>query len=178
MTSLPASPSPKRLMPVIDIDTCVSCHACATKCQEWNACDFNGPPTDFNAFLAEQRGVWFNRVFSFEASGEACVLRTVHFPKNCLHCENPYCAVCPTSAMRESYARSRASLCSRCRRSRCLPCFGVRMPPSPRSWRRSAPPSASASKIGCSSSRRHTPRCCITGKLPDDRTQTQAVGSL
>ena len=75
MTSLPASPSPKRLGLVIDLDTCVGCHACATNCKEWNAGGVSGPLTDINAYQAEQRGVWFNRVFSYEASGGDCGLR-------------------------------------------------------------------------------------------------------
>jgi len=104
MTGLPASPSPKRLGLVIDLDTCVGCHACATNCKEWNAGGVSGPLTDINAYQAEQRGVWFNRVFSYEANGGDCGSRTVHFPKNCLHCEKPECVtVCPTGA---SYKRA------------------------------------------------------------------------
>ena len=37
MTDLPAAPSPTRLGLVVDLDTCVGCHACATSCKEWNA---------------------------------------------------------------------------------------------------------------------------------------------
>jgi sulfite dehydrogenase (quinone) subunit SoeB len=104
MTSLPSTTSPKRLGLVIDLDTCVGCHACATNCKEWNAGGISGPLTDINAYQAEQRGVWFNRVFSYEASGGECGSRTVHFPKNCLHCEKPDCVtVCPTGA---SYKRA------------------------------------------------------------------------
>ncbi len=36
MTSLPETPPPKRLGLVIDLDTCVGCHACAVACKEWN----------------------------------------------------------------------------------------------------------------------------------------------
>ncbi len=104
MTSLPQNPSPKRLGLVIDLDTCVGCHACATNCKEWNSGGISAPLTDVNAYRAEQRGVWFNRVFSYEASGGSCEARTVHFPKNCLHCEKPDCVtVCPTGA---SYKRA------------------------------------------------------------------------
>ena len=35
MTSLPP-PTEKKLGLVIDLDTCVGCHACATSCKEWN----------------------------------------------------------------------------------------------------------------------------------------------
>jgi Fe-S-cluster-containing dehydrogenase component len=103
MTSLPQQPGDKRLGLVIDLDTCVGCHACATSCKEWNTGGISAPLTDVNAYRAEQRGVWFNRVHSYEA-GEGANGRTVHFPKNCLHCEKPECVtVCPTGA---SYKRA------------------------------------------------------------------------
>jgi Fe-S-cluster-containing dehydrogenase component len=99
LTSLPSEPSPKRLGLVIDLDTCVGCHACATHCKEWNTSGRSGPLTDVNAYQAEQRGVWFNRVFTYEAGGCDAGGRTVHFPKNCLHCEIADCVtVCPTGA--------------------------------------------------------------------------------
>ncbi len=104
MTSLPTAPSPKKLGLVVDLDTCVGCHACATNCKEWNAGGHSAPLTDINAYQAKQRGVWFNRVFSYEAGGGDANARTVHFPKNCLHCEKPDCVtVCPTGA---SYKRA------------------------------------------------------------------------
>ncbi|WP_029008505.1 4Fe-4S dicluster domain-containing protein [Azospirillum halopraeferens] len=103
MTSLPAERGAKRLGLVIDLDTCVGCHACATNCKEWNTGGHSAPLTDVNAYQAEQRGVWFNRVHTFEA-GQGADGRTVHFPKNCLHCEFPDCVtVCPTGA---SYKRA------------------------------------------------------------------------
>lgn len=103
MTSLPTNPGPKRLGLVIDLDICVGCHACATNCKEWNTSGHSAPLTDINAYQAEQRGVWFNRVFTYEAGDDANG-RTVHFPKNCLHCAVPECVtVCPTGA---SYKRA------------------------------------------------------------------------
>ncbi|MCC2095247.1 MAG: 4Fe-4S dicluster domain-containing protein, partial [Hyphomicrobiales bacterium] len=103
MTSLPQQPGAKRLGLVIDLDTCVGCHACATNCKEWNTSGISAPLTDVNAYRSEQRGVWFNRVHSYEV-GDGASGRTVHFPKNCLHCEKPDCVtVCPTGA---SYKRS------------------------------------------------------------------------
>lgn len=108
MTSLPENRGPKRLGLVIDLDTCVGCHACATNCKEWNTSGHSAPLTDVNAYKAEQRGVWFNRVHTFEVGDQgpdgAKNGRTVHFPKNCMHCEFPDCVtVCPTGA---SYKRA------------------------------------------------------------------------
>ena len=63
MTALPP-PSKKKLGLVIDLDTCVGCHACAVACKEWNAGGITGPLTDENPYGAEPRGVWLNRVHS------------------------------------------------------------------------------------------------------------------
>lgn len=103
MTSYtPPQPGQKKLGLVIDLDTCVGCHACAVNCKEWNASGHSAPLTDLNPYGAGQTGVWFNRVHSFEW-GEGEDSRTVHFPKSCLHCEEPACVeVCPTGA---SYKR-------------------------------------------------------------------------
>ncbi len=103
MTSC-ATPRPgaKKLGLVIDLDTCVGCHACAVACKEWNAGGHSAPLPDTQPYGRDAAGVWFNRIHSFEA-GEGEHGRTVHFPKSCLHCEKPACVeVCPTGA---SYKR-------------------------------------------------------------------------
>ncbi len=101
MTSLPEATN-KKLGLVIDLDICVGCHACATSCKEWNTSGYSGPLTDQDPYGKDPHGSWLNRVHSYEVVSET-QSQTVHFPRSCLHCEEPDCVtVCPTGA---SYKR-------------------------------------------------------------------------
>ncbi len=102
MTSLPAQPTKKKLGLVIDLDICVGCHACAVSCKEWNTQGYSAPLSDENPYGEDPHGAWLNRIHTYEADIEG-ERSTVHFPRSCLHCEQPACVtVCPTGA---SYKR-------------------------------------------------------------------------
>ena len=103
----PPAPPPetlaKQLALVIDLNVCVGCHACVTSCKQWNTSGAAGPLADVDAYGASPSGTFFNRVQTYEADHYPDT-QTVHFPKSCLHCEDPPCVpVCPTGA---SYKRA------------------------------------------------------------------------
>ena len=102
MTLLPEK-TEKKLGLVIDLDTCVGCHACVISCKGWNTENYGAPLSDENAFGAEPVGSFLNRIHSYEVTPADKPAHLVHFPKSCLHCENAPCVtVCPTGA---SYKR-------------------------------------------------------------------------
>jgi len=104
MTMLPKSPpGARKLGLVIDLDTCVGCHACAVSCKEWNNGGEAGTLPDYDKYGTNPDGVWLNRVHSYETESQGCS-RTVNLPRSCLHCEDALCVtVCPTGA---SYKRA------------------------------------------------------------------------
>jgi sulfite dehydrogenase (quinone) subunit SoeB len=73
MTDLPP-PSKIKLGLVIDLDTCVGCHACAVSCKQWNAGGIAGPLTDEQPYGKDPTGVWFNRIHSYEVAAEHFLL--------------------------------------------------------------------------------------------------------
>ena len=91
---------------VIDLDTCVGCHGCATACKQWNTSGTIGPLSDIAAYEENPDGTWLNRIRTYEVNDDNCstASKTVHMPTSCLHCEEPACVdVCPTGA---SYKRT------------------------------------------------------------------------
>ena len=92
MTTIAPRTGPVRLALVIDLDTCVGCHACSIACK-------SGSTT---APFGDE--VWPNQVFSYELDNGGAG-RTLHVPRMCQHCETPDCVrVCPTGALFEKGA--------------------------------------------------------------------------
>ncbi|MBI1417547.1 MAG: 4Fe-4S dicluster domain-containing protein [Limimaricola sp.] len=103
MTQLPP-PSKVKLGLVIDLDTCVGCHACVISCKGWNTENYGAPLSDMDAYGADPSGTFLNRVHSYEVTPDEGTAKLIHFPKSCLHCEDAPCVtVCPTGA---SYKRA------------------------------------------------------------------------
>ncbi|WP_299646824.1 4Fe-4S dicluster domain-containing protein [uncultured Jannaschia sp.] len=102
MTALPER-TEKKLGLVIDLDTCVGCHACVIACKGWNTQHYGAPLSDQDAY-GDASGTFLNRIHSYQVEPEHGASQTIHFPKSCLHCEDAPCVtVCPTGA---SYKRA------------------------------------------------------------------------
>ena len=102
MTELPTR-TEKKLGLVIDLDTCVGCHACVVSCKGWNYEIYGEPLSDSAPYGSNPTGTFLNRVHTYEVQPEEGTAQTIHFPKSCLHCEDAPCVtVCPTGA---SYKR-------------------------------------------------------------------------
>jgi Fe-S-cluster-containing dehydrogenase component len=102
MTSLPDR-TEKSLGLVIDLDTCVGCHACVTACKGWNDQGYGVPLADADPY-GNAAGVFLNRVHSYQVVTEDAPPAIVNFPRSCLHCADAPCVtVCPTGA---SYKRA------------------------------------------------------------------------
>jgi len=98
MTALPERTARKMGL-VIDLDTCVGCHACVISCKGWNTENYGAPLSDHEPYGADPSGTFLNRVHSYEVAPEEGAAQIVHFPKSCLHCDNAPCVtVCPTGA--------------------------------------------------------------------------------
>ena len=104
MTDLPESTT-RKLGLVIDLDTCVGCHACVISCKGWNTENYGAPLSDQEPYGADPSGTFLNRVHSYEVQPQDdAPAQLIHFPKSCLHCEDAPCVtVCPTGA---SYKRT------------------------------------------------------------------------
>jgi len=103
MTNLPAQ-TDRKLGLVIDLDTCVGCHACVVACKGWNTENYGAPLSDQDPYGRQPEGTFLNRIHSYEVTPDEGAPVVVHFPKSCLHCEDAPCVtVCPTGA---SYKRA------------------------------------------------------------------------
>ena len=87
MTELPKT-TERKLGLVIDLDTCVGCHACVVSCKGWNTENYGLPLSDQNPYGADPSGTFLNRVHSYEIQPVEGEAQLVHFPRSCLHCED------------------------------------------------------------------------------------------
>ena len=60
MTSLPDK-TERKLGLVIDLDTCVGCHACVISCKGWNTENYGSPLADVDAYGENPVGTFLNR---------------------------------------------------------------------------------------------------------------------
>lgn len=65
MTTLPET-TRRKMGLVIDLDTCVGCHACVVSCKGWNTENYGAPLSDQDPYGDDPRGTFLNRVHSYE----------------------------------------------------------------------------------------------------------------
>jgi len=103
---------------VIDLDSCVGCHACAIACKSWQGTDEDTALADHDAYGPEPFGAFLNRVHSYEVVPEDGSAQVIHYPRTCLHCADPPCVtVCPTGASHQradGLVQITADLCLGC----------------------------------------------------------------
>ena len=100
--AVPGETLAKQLALVIDLNVCVGCHACVTSCKQWNTSGSAGPLADEKP-TAPTRPAPSSTACRPTKPAASPTPQTIHFPKSCLHCEDPPCVpVCPTGA---SYKR-------------------------------------------------------------------------
>jgi len=113
MTQLPP-PSAKKLGLVIDLDTCVGCHACVISCKGWNTENYGAPLSDQNAYSGAASGTFLNRVHSYEVQPDEGAAQLIHFPKSCLHCCGLCAWACPYGARELDQAEGVMKKCTLC----------------------------------------------------------------
>ena len=82
MTQLPPTTSEVKLGLVIDLDTCVGCHACVVACKGWNTENYGAPLGDEDPYGAEPVGSFLNRGCILMRCSQRRVLRSSFISRN------------------------------------------------------------------------------------------------